>query len=72
MKTFDPYTVDVDSCLLSVNLFTFFVVLCSAHVFEGTHQRAVNKLNYHPRETTLLISGSQDYTMNAFVSHLLL
>ena len=40
----------------------------SAHVFESTHQRAVNKLNYHPREATILISGSQDYTMNAFVS----
>ena len=42
--------------------------LLIGHVFENTHQRAVNKLTYHPREPNILVSGSQDYTMNAFVS----
>lgn len=46
--------------------------LLLAHVFENTHQRAVNKLTYHPREANILISGSQDYTMNMFVSEHLL
>lgn len=38
------------------------------HVFENCHQRAVNKLSYHPREPHVLLSGSQDYTMRIFVS----
>lgn len=42
-----------------------------AHVFEAsetTHQRAVNKLCYHPRDANILLSGSQDHTMCCFVS----
>ena len=38
-----------------------------AHAFEGCHQRAVNKLSFHPREANILLSGSQDSTMNVFV-----
>lgn len=38
------------------------------HVFEGYHQRAVNKVNYHPRENNILLSGAQDSCMNIFVS----
>jgi len=39
-----------------------------AHAFEGHHQRAVNKLSFHPREANILLSGSQDSHMNVFDS----
>ena len=39
-----------------------------AHVYENVHERAVNKLSFHPREANILLSGSQDSTMCCFVS----
>ncbi|XP_064395171.1 GATOR2 complex protein WDR24-like [Halichondria panicea] len=36
------------------------------HVFEGAHQRAVNKVSYHPKDYNLLLSGAQDSCMNIF------
>lgn len=38
------------------------------HVFDGFHQRAVNKISYHPKDFNLLLSGAQDSCMNIFVS----
>ena len=37
------------------------------YVFKDIHTRAVNKLCFHPREINLLISGSQDSTMQTIV-----
>lgn len=39
-------------------------------VFKDIHTRAVNKLCFHPREANLLISGSQDSTMQTIVREL--
>ena len=38
-----------------------------AHVYENEHSRAVNKLSFHPKEPSMLLSGSQDSTMKIFV-----
>ena len=43
-------------------------IIALAHVYENVHERAVNKLSFHPREVTILLSGSQDSTMCCFVS----
>eukprot|EP00731_Ephydatia_muelleri_P024253 Em0016g524a len=37
-----------------------------SHVYENVHERAVNKLSFHPREVSVLLSGSQDATMCCF------
>ena len=42
--------------------------LCTDYVFKDVHQRAVNKICWHPRDVHLLISGSQDCTMQTIVS----
>ena len=61
---------DVLTCIvLSIlNIVLCFFLLTLAHAFEGHHQRAVNKLSFHPREPNVLLSGSQDSHMNVFVS----
>ena len=51
-------------CRLFVNCLLFFVL---AYAFEGYHQRAVNKLSFHPREANILLSGSQDSCVKVFV-----
>lgn len=36
------------------------------YVFEQVHSRAVNKLSYHPKDSNILLSGSQDFHMICF------
>jgi WD40 repeat protein len=37
-----------------------------SYIYENVHQRAVNRVCYHPREPNTLLSGSQDSTMACF------
>lgn len=62
------HDLSVCICLSIVTFDVFFKILQLAHTYENVHQRAVNKLSFHPREVHILLSGSQDSTMCCFVS----
>ena len=53
--------------VLAIFLIDIFTLLTEL-VFND-HKRTVNKIQFHPFEKDILLSGSQDGTMKYFVSH---
>ena len=43
------------------------IIITIAHVFDKIHQRASNRICYHPKDANILISGSQDSSMITLV-----